>query len=160
MDRLSQLVKRLLDAKVEFVLVGGMAVMSYGIPLVTQDVDICCRFTEDNLMRIQAAVADLNPRHRNRPDMPLALSSDLCARLKNLYIQTSLGFLDCLGSVLGVGDFQEVLNRSIEVEIPAGRVRLISLDALLDAKSALSRPHDLAAVRHIKLLQPHLLRES
>ena len=32
--------------------------------MVTRDVDICCRFTEANLGRIQTALAELHPVHR------------------------------------------------------------------------------------------------
>jgi hypothetical protein len=53
MQNLSELVRRLIASDVEFVLVGGFAAVAHGVTLVTRDVDICCRFTEANLMRIQ-----------------------------------------------------------------------------------------------------------
>ena len=102
MQNLSELVRRLISSDVEFVLVGGFAAVAHGVMLVTQDVDICCRFTEANLMRIQAALADLHPVHRSRPDLPLALTPEQCASLKNLYLKTDFGIVDCLGEVLGV----------------------------------------------------------
>ena len=68
MNSLSELVRRLIEADVDFVLVGGFAVASYGVSLVTEDVDICCRFDEENLTRIQNALRDLHPVHRDRPD--------------------------------------------------------------------------------------------
>ena len=62
MQDLSDLTRKLIEAqKVEFVLVGGFAAVAHGVTLVTRDVDICCRFSEANLMRIQAASADLHP---------------------------------------------------------------------------------------------------
>src|SRR5436305_15217964 len=101
MQNLSQLLERLISAEVEFVLVGGFAAVAYGVTLVTRDVDICCRFTEANLMRIQNSFADLHTTHRSRPDLPLALTPEQCASLKNLYLKTDLGNVDCLGVVLG-----------------------------------------------------------
>jgi len=53
MQNLSELTRRLIAAQVEFVLVGGFAAVAHGVTLVTRDVDICCRFSEANLMRIQ-----------------------------------------------------------------------------------------------------------
>src|SRR5215469_7851819 len=99
--------RRLVSSDVEFVLVGGFAAVAYGVTLVTRDVDICCRFSEANLMRIQKAFDGLNPVHRSRPDLPLALTPEQCASLKNLYLKTDLGVVDCLGEVLGVGNFDE-----------------------------------------------------
>ena len=75
MSDLETLLKRLLDQRVEFVIVGGYAVMAHGAPLVTQDVDICCRFNAANLLRLQAAAADLHPVHRMTPQkLPLHLT--------------------------------------------------------------------------------------
>jgi hypothetical protein len=52
MQSLSELLRRLIVSDVEFVLVGGFAAVAHGVTLVTRDLDICCRFTEINLMRI------------------------------------------------------------------------------------------------------------
>lgn len=49
MQGLSQLVKRLISAEVEVVLVGGFAAVAHRVTLVTRDVEICRRFTEPNL---------------------------------------------------------------------------------------------------------------
>jgi len=98
---LSELSRRLIEAQVEFVLVGGFAAVAHGVTLLTRDVDICCRFSEANLLRIRKAVEDLHPAHRSRPELPLALTSEERANLKNLYLKTDLGMVDCLSEVLG-----------------------------------------------------------
>jgi hypothetical protein len=150
MQNLSELTRRLIAGQVEFVLVGGFAAVAHGVTLVTRDVDICCRFSEENLMRIQKALADLRSVHRSRPDMPLALTSEQCASLRNLYLKTDLGILDCLGEVLGVGDFDEVVRHSVVVELPVGKCRVIDIDALIRAKEAMNRDHDRITVKHLK----------
>ena len=153
MQNLSELTHKLIEAQVEFVLVGGYAAVAHGVTLVTRDVDICCRFNEANLMRIQKALADLHPVHRSRPDLPLALTPEQCANLKNLYLKTDLGVVDCLGEVLGVGDFDSVLRHSVELELPFGTCRLLSLDALICAKEAMNRDHDRFTVRQLREIQ-------
>jgi hypothetical protein len=153
MQNLSELVRRLIAAEVEFVLVGGFAAVAHGVTLVTRDVDICCRFTEANLMRIQKAFADLHPVHRSRPDLPLDLTSEQCARLKNLYVRTDLGGVDCLGEVLGIGGYDEVAAHGVEVELPGGKCRVLDLDALIHAKEAMGRDHDRITVKHLQEIQ-------
>ncbi len=101
MQNLSELTRRLVEAQVEFVLIGGFAAVAHGVTLVTRDLDICCRFSEANLMRIQQAFANLHPVHRSRPDRPLALTPGQCAGLENLYLKTDLGIVDCLGEGTG-----------------------------------------------------------
>lgn len=150
MQNLSELIQRLITSRVEFVLVGGYAAVAHGVTLVTRDVDICCRFSEKNLMRIQKAFADLHPVHRSRPDLPLQLTSAECASLKNLYLKTDLGVVDCLGEVLGVGNFDTVLQHSVEVELPAGKCRIIDIETLIRAKEAMNRDHDRITVKHLK----------
>jgi hypothetical protein len=141
---------RLISFEVEFVLVGGFAAVAHGVTLVTRDVDICCRFSEANLMRIQNAFTGLNPVHRSRPDMPLQLTSEQCAGLKNLYLKTDLGIVDCLGEVLGIGNFEEALEHSVEIELPYGKCRILDLDALIRAKEAMNRDHDRLTVKYLK----------
>ncbi len=137
MSQLNQLVQRLITARVEFVLVGGFAAIAHGASLMTQDVDVCCPFTSENVRAIHAAVADLRPVHRMTPQkLPFAWSAEFCAGLKNLYPDTDFGPLDCLSSVPGVGEFDEVKRRSIEIPTPAGACLLLDIDALIDAKFA------------------------
>jgi hypothetical protein len=153
MQNLSELVRRLILGNVEFVLVGGFATVAHGVTLVTRDVDICCRFTEANLLRIQQALGDLHPVHRSRPDLPLQLTKEQCAELKNLYLKTDLGVLDCLGEILGVGNFEQVLERSHEIELPFGKCPILSIDALICAKEAMNRDQDRIAVKHLREIQ-------
>jgi len=153
MQNLSELTRRLVEGQVEFVLIGGFAAAAHGVTLVTRDVDICCRFNEANLMRLQKALADLHPAHRSKPGLPLALPPEQCARLKNLYLKTDMGALDCLGEVLGVGDYESVLAHSVEVELPFGPCRILDLETLIRAKEAMNRDHDRVTVRQLREIQ-------
>jgi hypothetical protein len=153
MQNLSELVGRLIISDVEFVLVGGFAAVAHGVTLVTRDLDICCRFTEGNLMRIQKAFTDLHPFHRPRTDLPLNLSPEQCTGLKNLYLKTDLGNVDCLSEILGVGDFDEVFQQAIKVELPSGICHILDIDQLIRAKEAMNREHDRITVRHLKEIQ-------
>jgi len=150
MQNLSELTRRLVEAQVEFVLIGGFAAVAHGVTLVTRDVDICCRFTEPNLMRIQKAFADLHAVHRLRPDLPLELTAEQCGSLKNLYLKTDLGVVDCLSNVLGLGEFENVLKDSIELELPFGHCRVLGIEALIRAKETMNRDHDRMAVRQLQ----------
>ena len=150
MQNLSELTRRLISSQVEFVLVGGFAAVAHGVTLVARAVDICCRFSEANLMRIQKAFVDLHPVHRSQPDLPLALTPEQCVSLKNLYLKTDLGVVDCLGEILGVGNFDEVLKRSVEVELPYGKCRILDIEALIRAKEAMNRDHDRITVKYLK----------
>ena len=82
--------------------------------------------------------------------MPLDLTPEQCASLKNLYLKTDLGIVDCLGEVLGIGDFEAVFKHSVEVELPYGKCRVLEIDALICAKEAMNRDHDRITVKYLR----------
>lgn len=153
MQQLNQLLARLLQGQVEFVLVGGLAAAIHGSSLNTRDVDICIRLSLENLMRLQTALADLHPVHRSRPDIPFVVTAENWERFKNLYLKTDLGIVDCLGEVLGVGGYDETLSHSIVLNLPIGPCRILDIDTLIKAKEAMGRPHDLVTVQHLKAVR-------
>lgn len=154
MDQLSQILERLNRAHVEYVVVGGLAAVFHGVPLVTRDIDICLPLTKENLVRLETAVADLHPVHRQTPQrLPFSVGADYPRGLKNIYLGTDWGVLDCLGEIKGVGDFTAVVRRSVPVELPIGPCLILDLDALIDAKSALDRTQDKLALLHLKQIQ-------
>ena len=66
-----EIVRRLVEAQVEFVVVGGFSAVLQGVPIVTLDLDICYRRTPENVARLAAALAPLQPRARGfPPDLP------------------------------------------------------------------------------------------
>jgi hypothetical protein len=154
MEHLTKILRRLHDARVEFSLIGGFASRHYGVSLVTEDIDICARFTSENLQRIESAFKDFHPRHRLTANkLPLELTDELCRSLKNIYLTTDLGILDCLSEVAGVGDFDAVLKQSELKNFPFGQCYVIKIDALIQAKKAVGRPHDLIAVRQLQAIK-------
>lgn len=157
MPELGDIVARLIRRHVDFVIVGGWAAVVHGVTLVTRDVDICCGFSVENLMRLQKALADLHPVHRMPPARPaLGLTRQTCRGFKNLYLHTDYGPLDCLGMIEGVGGFEEVKRNSVEIDLPAGPCRVLSLDALIRSKEAMTRPRDREAVLQLKAIRERL----
>ena len=155
------LLGRRIECRVEFVLVGGFAATAYGSTVLTQDVDVCLRFSPDNLMRLQEALTDLHPVHRMTTQrLPLRLTPETYRDLKNLDLDTDWGQLDCLGAIQGVGDFEHVREHSIEVPLAAGVCRILSLDALIQSKEAMGRPRDRESVLQLKAICAHLSRRE
>lgn len=151
------LIARLVAHRVQFVVVGGYAAMAHGGSLLTFDVDICCRFTPANLMRLREALEDLHPVHRMTPQrLPLKLTPRTCRGLKNLYLDTGLGQLDCLGAIKGVGSYDQVRRRSVRIDLGIGPCRILDIDALIDAKEAMGRPRDREAAVELKAIRERI----
>ena len=149
------LLQRLMEQKVEFVVIGGVCGVLHGAGLITYDLDICCRFSRGNLRKIETAVKDLHPRHRLTANkLPLELTDEFCDSLKNIYLTTDLGILDCLGEVAGLGNYEQVLKHSVAHKMSYGEFPILSLDALITAKEAAGREKDLYAVRLLRAIKP------
>lgn len=153
-EEAESLLKRLHAQSVEFVIIGGICNVLHGVTLVTQDVDVCCRFSPENLRRLEAAVRGLNPVHRQTPQkLPFVLNEQLLRELKNIYLRTDLGVIDCLGEVAGIGGYAAVLEASVPVALSFGQCRMLSLDALIRSKETLGREQDLAALRQLRAIR-------
>ena len=63
-----RIITRLAEADVEFIIVGGLSAVLHGIPIVTQDLDVCYRRTEQNMSRLAGALLPLKPRLRGLPE--------------------------------------------------------------------------------------------
>ena len=154
MPDFESLLHRLIQGEVEFVIVGGFAAVAHGVSLPTQDIDVCCQFTLENLLKLQEAIADLHPVHRMVPSRPpLQLTVETCAGLRNLYLDTDWGQLDCLGEILGLGPYEEVAAHSISVQLARGRCRILTIDALIRAKDAMGRQRDREAALQLRAIR-------
>lgn len=150
----STLINSLIEGEVPFVLIGGMAAVAHGSSLMTRDLDICVPLEADTFLRIQSVLTPYNPRVRAESGwIPLNLAPETAKRLKNLYVVTDLGKLDCLGEVTGIGDYHAVLSDSIEIQLGGRPCRTLSLDGLIRSKEAMGRPRDLLAVTELRALR-------
>lgn len=148
-----RLLPRLIDEKIEFVLVGGFAAVLHGVVVVTQDVDVCLNFSRDNVAQLAAALSDLHPVDRLTPgQLGLEINDTNSSSLKNLYLKTDWGVLDCLGEVAGIGNYQKALPNSTLIDLPIGPCRVLTIEALIRAKEAMARPHDLRTVTSLRAI--------
>jgi hypothetical protein len=153
------LLHRLVKGHIDFVIVGGYAAIVHGCNYVTQDIDICCVFAPANMLSLQAALADLHPVHRMTPGrLPLKLTAENAGHIKNLYLDTDLGRLDCLSEIDGLGNFEEVKQASGLIETENMQLNVLTIDALIKAKKAMNRPRDQETIRQLQAIKA--LREG
>jgi hypothetical protein len=151
-----QLLCRLIDEKVDFVLAGGLAAATHGCTLVTQDIDLCVDLAPPNLERLQSAVAELHPVHRLTPQrIPFRHEPAALAELSSIHLQTDWGQLDCLGDIKGIGDYACALAQSQAFDLNGRTCRILTLQALITAKQAMKRPRDLETVRQLRIILEH-----
>jgi hypothetical protein len=149
-----RLLDALLEHEVEFVVIGGVAAALHGSTLVTRDLDICIPLGAASILKIQSALANLHPRVRaGSSTIPLSLDESRAAGLKNLYVRTDDGQLDCLGEVAGIGSFEAVLALSEPVQLNDRNCHVLGIEGLIRAKKAMGRPRDLEAIQQLTALR-------
>jgi hypothetical protein len=147
-----ELLARLEAATVPFVVIGGVAAILYGSKCFTEDLDICMPFDRESLSRLDRALAGIHPTHRMTPARrAFELPAEGTSGFINLYLETDLGDLDCLGEVEGIGGYEAV--RQVSTEVAGGRFRVLTLDALIRSKEALRREKDLLVLRELRAIR-------
>lgn len=147
------LLRRLTDRGIEFVVIGGVAANVHGSPRTTFDLDICASLDHSTCVKVIEAVSDLHPKFRTRPDLPVITPDNPNLKgLKNLYLRTDSIMLDVLGDVAGVGDFAACAKEADWIDFQGLRCRILKLDALIRAKRAAGRNKDLIAIPELEEL--------
>lgn len=153
MQDFSTLLRRLAEAGLDFVIVGGFAAVTHGSSYVTRDVDICAVLTPGNVKKLRKALADWDPRHRLTPQRLSFLSHPQPGvSIENLYLETDKGVVDVLSSVLGIGDFERLKKNADEIDVDGMCYRVMSLADLIIAKEALGREKDLLTAKELRAI--------
>jgi predicted nucleotidyltransferase len=152
MQDFSQLLHRLTDSGLEFVIVGGYAAVTYGSSLVTRDLDICAPLSEETVETLRAILAEWHPKHRMTPNQLSFLEIPGTGPVQNLYLSTDVGVIDIHSSILGVGDFVRLRAAAEDFEIGGRVYHVHSLDDLIVAKEAMGREKDLFAAKELRAI--------
>ena len=139
----SPILRQLAKEKVDYVVIGGIAMTARGCAHVTDDLDICYRRTASNLAAIAAALAPLHPYLRGAPPgLPFRLDVPTLQAGLNFTLITDQGALDLLGEVSGVGTYDDVFAQSTEEDLYGLRGRVLTVEALIASKKAAARIKD------------------
>jgi hypothetical protein len=144
---------------VRYVLIGGLAAVTHGTPLVTQDIDICHAREREDLERLSRALAEIHAELRGAPQgLPSRLDVETLLRGDTFAFTTDLGAIDILGSPAGTAGFEDLARSADVYELFDQRVLVASLDDLIRMKRAAGRPKDLLAVEELGALREELDR--
>ena len=152
--------KSLTAKNVDFVVVGGFAVSVFSTGYITTDLDFCYRRTSENIKKIAAALAPFNPRLRGFPDdLPFIWDERTLQNGTNFTLKTTIGDIDLLGEVAGLGDYEAVEKDSLIDIFYDCEVRILTVKGLIKAKRVAGRVKDLLVLPELEALQ-ELLAET
>lgn len=149
------------EAKVDYLVVGGMAVIAHGVVRFTNDLDLVMAFDEANLLRGMRALESLG----YKPRVPV--SAESFAKLENrrqwaseknmLVFQMDLLSDDSLPIDIFIEppfDVKDELARASRYELSPGlAIPVVHLDRLIEMKQKAGRPRDLDDIAKLKQIQ-------
>jgi hypothetical protein len=147
--------------RVRYVLIGALAGVVHGSPLVTHDIDICYAREPENLELLAAALTEVHATLRGaEPDLPFRLDAKTLRAGDSFTFNTTLGPLDILGTPTGTGGYDDLARTAVPYELFGQRVLVTSIDDLIGMKRAAGRPKDLLAVEELGALREELDRST
>ena len=142
------------NARVEYIIIGGVAATVHGSSRLTQDVDICYSRRSANLERIVRALHPLKPYLRGAPrGLPFEWSATTLKAGLNFTLTTTAGDIDLLGEVTGGGGYDDLIDHTIDVTLFGHRTKCLNLEWLIVTKRAAGRPRDLEAIAELEALK-------
>lgn len=149
-----RILRRLTEAEVEFVVVGGLALGAWGVVRGTKDVDIVVSPNPENLKRLANVAVEIHG-HVQMGESLLSSPPSIAGQLasgEQVAIETDLGRLDVVQGLDGVPSYDELHARSTGAEILGVSVAVCSEGDLKAMKQAAGRTRDLADLEDLEAL--------
>lgn len=141
-----RILRALAEHRVEYVLIGGLAVQTHGHVRTTNDADLIPAPSPANLERLAAALRSLGARVLNPGEEATVISAKMLPRATIWQFVTRDGGIDVMHEVPGGRSFAELSDRALRVRLGDVDVPVVGLDDLIQMKLARGRPVDLADV--------------
>jgi hypothetical protein len=153
-ERYIQVLKALEAERVEYILIGGIAVILHGLPRFTEDIDILMKVDEENVERLKRALR----RVFDDPSIDEIAVTDLMEYAVVRYGSPGGFYVDLIARVGEVADYSTVASEVMEID--GNDVRVATAEALYRMKHDTVRPKDQADALFLKGKIQYLKRKG
>jgi hypothetical protein len=144
-------------AEIDFVVIGGVAVVVQAQPRFTRDLDICYATNRSNLERLGALLVSLDAKLRGvDEDFPFVPDARRLRNTQMLTLTTSEGNLDLLVDPPGSPSYAALRRRADVIKLVGASVRVASLEDLIAMKRAAGRPQDEIDIESLEIARSRL----
>jgi hypothetical protein len=155
--RPTALIGGLARAAVDFVVIGGVAVVVQASPRFTRDLDICYATDAANLDRLGALLVSLDAKLRGiDEDVPFVPDPRTLRHTQTLTLSTRDGDLDLLVNPPGSPGYAALRRHADIIDLDGESVRIASLEDLIAMKRATGRPQDQIDVESLEVARNRL----
>jgi hypothetical protein len=151
------LLRMLAQAEIDFVVIGGVAVVVQANPRFTRDLDICYATDTANLERLGKLLVSLEARLRGvDEDVAFVPDARTLRRTRMLTLGTREGNLDLLVDPPGSPRYAALRRRADVIELDGTSVRIASLEDLLQMKRSAGRAQDQIDIEALEIARSRL----
>lgn len=144
--------------EVRYVLIGGLAAVTHGAPIVTQDIDLCYARDQKNLEHLAQALLSVHAELRAEPRLPFRLDAKTLGRGDAFTFTTDIGSMDILATPAGTAGYDDLARSAETFNLFEHRVLVANVDDLIRMKRSAGRPKDMLAVEELGALRSEIDR--
>jgi predicted nucleotidyltransferase len=152
-----EILRRLTATGVDFVVIGGIAIVLLGYPRVTRDLDIVFAYDDENLEALGRVLVELNARLRGvKEDVDFVPDKRTLQGVELLTLDTPAGWFDLHRLPTGVPNYARLRANAERMTLDEFTVLVASPDDMIAMKQSAGRPQDridIAALEAIKRLR-------
>lgn len=139
---LSALLEGLINAGIEFILVGGLAAVVQGAPITTMDVDIVHRQTAENIDKLIKFLKSIGAYHRRLDEKIIEPTIEHISGRVHALFTTRFGPLDVLAIIEEEQSYEDLIDSTVEIEFRGHTIRVLDLEILVKLKKSSKDPKD------------------
>jgi len=147
----------LVEREVEFIVVGGVAIVLVGAAYNTFDLDVVHSTAPENIARLLVVLEEMDAFYRLQPERRFRPNASHLTSPGHQLLLTKHGPLDLLGRIGSGRSYADLLPHSVLMEFSGGlRVKVLDVETQIAVKEETGRDKDLPGL----LLLRHVLEES
>jgi predicted nucleotidyltransferase len=149
-----EILHRLVERGVDFVVIGGIAAVLHGSARNTFDLDICFATDDVNLAALADVLLALGARLKGvEEEVPFVPDARTLRQVDLLTLVTSLGELDVLARPPGAPPYAELRRRADRYDLGGFNVLVASVDDLIAMKETARRAKDLLDIEELEAIK-------
>jgi predicted nucleotidyltransferase len=149
-----QILRRLVERGVDFVVIGGIAGVLHGSARNTFDLDICFATDDANLVALGEVLIALGARLKGvQEDVPFVPDARTLRGVELLTLVTSWGELHVLARPPGAPAYRDLRRNADRYDLGGFNVSVASIDDLIAMKHAAGRAKDLLDIEELEAIK-------
>lgn len=151
--------KALNKLKIDYLVVGGLAVNFHGVPRMTYDVDLMILLQAENIKKLVARLTDWGYRPKVPVD-PMGLADN--AKRTSWINEKGMKAMNFYSEKAPIGEidivfdspipYEELVSRAVVIEIAGEKIPTVSIHDLIKLKEMSARKQDLSDVEYLKAI--------